>query len=292
MKRPRGLATPLFTFLFLDLAACDPAGVAEPELELVDSPAGLRGRLVVDGETIALESTDVGGVRVSTVVSEQGTVHARWEMKIENYEISGTMGGRRFGYAGETEESDSDPSLWQVVADSRTGEVLRALSQAAASQLELGGDGGAEPHLLAFSRMASYLGQMAGEVDLDVDLDLATPNVDPACAFTKAYYGVYAACYASGGVQYVYSDAVTYAPRSSCERNYYVTLSNNAGVVLDSDTCDGPGCENDSELSGDGANAQHSYSGARDGITYVRRGKHWDAFVAPKYTVDSVTCQF
>lgn len=260
------------TLALLALVAC--AGEIETtdaDLTIEQADAdGLRGTLVVDSETIAVESSVANGVR-TTAVTGAGAAYAVWRMALDTHEIVGEFGGVSFGRP-EDHDADMDPAVWQPLAESRTGEVLEAVSAGAQGFLDGHGFPEVEDELTGLSKMAGYLRDMADLPPLPPTSDIAYRYL--ACDYTHGTYEVDLLFNSNADDEttcWVQSSAWTYRPETYCSRLYSVSLYSNTYGLIGTNTCDGDVCYRAIVVQPQGLGKSKN--------TFCRHSKHWDTYV-------------
>ena len=247
----------------LGAAGCTTVGEVESggeggvlEVEAADPASGVRASLVLDGETILVESKTADGVRTSAVVGEDGTSYALWTTKVADMDTHGTYGAQTFGRF-EDAETDMDIELWQPIASSRVGAVLDAVSGAAAAVRDAATYPDVAAELDTLTMMGPGLRSMAklrdgsGEIEQGTECNYWNGSMWlSVCGWTLDHAAT----------------AFTGRPYGWCTRRYYVAIYHSTGQFITSASCAGAEC--------------NSWNGIRRGFySYTCAcylSKHWD----------------
>lgn len=267
MKKPSiaFTASILATFTAIGCAA-DTSGADGGLVVEASGPDGLVASLSVDGEPVAISVSEADGVRDTSVTGEDGTSYAVWHTRLADSDTWGSYGARSFGRV-EDADSDGDSAAWAEIAQSRVGEVLRAVSSAA---VEADAGGAAREQLATVGQIYSSLALLARD---------QAETAYNGCWFGYGNYDLWAYCSDTG----IIVGAQTYRPASDCTRDYYVQIYRESPWTY---ICgDGTG---DGEWMRAVCARTPGYGGFR-----AYTSKHWDSLNAgaPIWLRRGVTCQ-
>lgn len=130
-----------------------------PEIGLAREGDGVAGTLRVTGERISISARSAGGVVRVEVAGEGGARYASVERDLADNVTSGRIGGQSFGRA-EDLKTDLDLALWSTIARSRSGDVLRAVSAAAAPLAAQGEHLAVRDELVTLAKLSPMLASM------------------------------------------------------------------------------------------------------------------------------------
>jgi hypothetical protein len=240
--------------------ACS-VGETSPESELAieaaDPDTGITARIQVGNEAIRVESHLADNVR--EILVEGDIVYAAWRITLPDTDITGSFAGQPFGTA-ETAESDQDPEHWRGLRDSRTGEVLAAVSLAALTPPE---DARLAEHLEPLTHLRGYLDDLSapprpeGVIALACDM-VVTHLANKSCGLPLGIYQC----------EYTW-DARTNTV-STCGGNNCVQLYNN-GSLVSSQCSTGRAAVSDY--------VKDNYGQGR----HCRKSKHWTTYRAARW---------
>jgi len=262
MKRHIAITTSVLAALTAAGCAADSADTDQGLIIESSGPDGLVASLPVDGEAIAISVVDGDGMRDTTVSGADGTSYAVWHTRLSDRDTWGSYGERSFGRL-EDSATDGDSAAWAELAGGRVGEVLRAVSSAAA-------DAGGDERLTTVGQIFPSLALLARDRSESAYND---------CWFGYGNIDLWAYCSDTG----IIVGAQTYRPSSSCTRDYYVQIYRESPWTY---VCgDGTG-------DGEFMRAVCARSPGSGGFR-AYTSKHWDSLNggAPIWLRRGVTCQ-
>jgi hypothetical protein len=150
-----------------------------------DAHGAVHETIDLDGERIHYAVAEQNGLRIVRVTDEDGTVYGSWTTELDGEGMVGTFGGLSFGEGLQPEGTptdESDPAPWRAVLDSRTGDVLRAVSDDA-RVLAANADG--EPSSKSLEAVADLYPLLSALAEVDLP-DI--PEQTGVCSMAIAMY--------------------------------------------------------------------------------------------------------